>query len=81
MFNIFKRGNNKKSGITLVAGNCQLIGDVHFTDRLLVNGVVNGNIRNKGAERYSQWFSGWRHPLRKAHRIVSKSRGQRKRLL
>ena len=45
MFNIFKRGNNKKSGITLVAGNCQLIGDVLFTDRLLVNGVVNGNIR------------------------------------
>ena len=45
MFNIFKRGNNKKSGITLVAGNCQLIGDVHFTDQLLVNGVVNGNIR------------------------------------
>ena len=45
MFNIFKRGNNKKAGITLVAGNCQLIGDVHFTDQLLVNGVVNGNIR------------------------------------
>ena len=45
MFNIFKRRNNKKTGITLVAGNCQLIGDVHFTDRLLVNGVVNGNIR------------------------------------
>ena len=45
MFNIFKRVKNKKSGITLVAGNCQLIGDVHFTDQLLVNGVVNGNIR------------------------------------
>ena len=45
MFNIFNRGNNEKSGITLVAGNCQLIGDVHFTDQLLVNGVVNGNIR------------------------------------
>ena len=39
MFNIFKRRANKKSGITLVAGNCQLIGDVHFTDQLLVNGV------------------------------------------
>ena len=45
MFNIFKRGNKKKSGITLVAGNCQLKGDVHFTDQLLVNGMVNGNIR------------------------------------
>ena len=45
MFNIFKRRTNKKSGITLVAGNCQLIGDVHFTDQLLVNGVVEGNIR------------------------------------
>ena len=45
MFNIFKRRANKKSGITLVAGNCQLIGDVHFTDQLLVNGVVEGNIR------------------------------------
>ena len=45
MFNIFKRRVNKKSGITLVAGNCQLIGDVHFTDQLLVNGVVEGNIR------------------------------------
>ena len=49
MFNIFKRRANKKSGITLVAGNCQLIGDVHFTDQLLVNGVVEGNIRAESA--------------------------------
>ena len=42
---IFNRGKDKKAGITLVAGNCQLIGDVLFTDQLLVNGIVNGNIR------------------------------------
>lgn len=34
----------KESGITLVANNCEVIGDVYFSDQLLVNGVVKGNI-------------------------------------
>ena len=33
-----------ESGITLLAANCQFSGDVHFSDQLLVNGVVKGNI-------------------------------------
>ena len=33
-----------ESGITLIATNCELSGDVHFGDQLLVNGVVKGNI-------------------------------------
>lgn len=33
-----------KSGITLVATNCEIVGDVHFSDQLMINGVVKGNI-------------------------------------
>lgn len=32
------------SGITLIATNCELVGDVYFTDQLQVNGTVKGNI-------------------------------------
>jgi cytoskeletal protein CcmA (bactofilin family) len=33
-----------EAGITLIANNCELSGDIHFSDQLLVNGTVNGNI-------------------------------------
>jgi cytoskeletal protein CcmA (bactofilin family) len=43
MFNNIK-GARSESGITLIATNCELVGDIHFSDQLLVNGVVKGNI-------------------------------------
>ncbi len=33
-----------EAGITLIATNCELEGDVHFNDQLLVNGVIKGNV-------------------------------------
>jgi len=42
MFN--KKDGKSESGITLVASNCELVGDVHFSDQLVVNGTVKGNI-------------------------------------
>jgi len=33
-----------ESGITLIANNCEVSGDLHFSDQLQVNGVVKGNI-------------------------------------
>ncbi len=41
---MFKKDNRSESGITLIATNCELVGDVHFSDQLLVNGIVKGNI-------------------------------------
>lgn len=41
---MFSKDGRGESGITLVATNCELVGDVHFSDQLLVNGVVKGNI-------------------------------------
>jgi len=41
---MFNKDGRKGSGVTLVATNCELVGDVHFGDELLVNGVVKGNI-------------------------------------
>ena len=38
------KGARSESGITLIATNCEFVGDVHFSDQLLVNGVVKGNI-------------------------------------
>ncbi|HKI73520.1 MAG TPA: polymer-forming cytoskeletal protein [Pseudomonadales bacterium] len=39
-------GNKVKqeAGITLIASNCEITGDVYFSDQLQVNGVVKGNI-------------------------------------
>ena len=39
-----KEKNRAEAGITLVANNCEMTGDVRFSDQLLVNGVVKGNI-------------------------------------
>jgi len=33
-----------ESGVTLIANNCELTGDVHFSDHLLVNGTIKGDI-------------------------------------
>ena len=41
---MFNKEGQSVSGTTLVAASCELVGDVHFSDELLVNGVVKGNI-------------------------------------
>lgn len=41
---MFNKDSRHETGITLVATNCELVGDVHFSDQLLVNGIVKGNI-------------------------------------
>jgi len=41
---VFGKDKGNESGITLIANNCELLGDVHFSDHLLVNGTVKGNI-------------------------------------
>jgi cytoskeletal protein CcmA (bactofilin family) len=41
---MFKKEGRSESGTTLVAASCELVGDVHFSDELLVNGIVKGNI-------------------------------------
>ncbi|RPG49212.1 MAG: polymer-forming cytoskeletal protein [Gammaproteobacteria bacterium TMED1] len=41
---MFGKKNRDEAGVTLVATNCELVGDIHFNDQLLINGVVKGNI-------------------------------------
>ncbi len=41
---LFGSGKKTEPGITLVANNCEMEGDIYFSDQLLVNGVVKGNI-------------------------------------
>ncbi len=41
---MFGNDSRSKTGITLVATNCELVGDIHFSDQLLINGIVKGNI-------------------------------------
>ena len=41
---MFGKNKGLEAGITLIANNCEFSGDVHFSDHLLVNGVVKGNI-------------------------------------
>ncbi|MEX0943145.1 MAG: polymer-forming cytoskeletal protein [Pseudomonadales bacterium] len=41
---MFGSKGKPEAGITLIANNCELEGDVHFSDQLLVNGVVKGNV-------------------------------------
>lgn len=41
---MFGREKRSETGITLVATNCELVGDIHFSDQLLVNGIVKGNV-------------------------------------
>lgn len=46
-----KNGSRTGSGVTLIATNCELIGDVHFSDQLLVNGIVKGNIHARAGSK------------------------------
>lgn len=39
-----KRKGHADAGITLIASNCEMSGDVHFSDQLQVNGVIKGNV-------------------------------------
>ena len=41
---MFNKEGRSESGTTLVAASCELVGDVHFSDELLVNGIIKGNI-------------------------------------
>lgn len=41
---MFGNKNKPESGITLIASNCEVTGDVYFSDQLQVNGIVKGNI-------------------------------------
>lgn len=41
---MFGKESQLEAGVTLVATNCELVGDVHFSDQLLINGIVKGNI-------------------------------------
>lgn len=40
---MFNRSGGE-SGITLIANNCEVSGDLHFSDQLQINGTVKGNI-------------------------------------
>jgi cytoskeletal protein CcmA (bactofilin family) len=40
-----------EAGITLIASNCELSGDIHFSDQLLVNGTINGNVYAKAGSK------------------------------
>ena len=44
---MFKKNKRAESGITLIEANCEITGDLHFSDQLQVNGLVNGNIYAK----------------------------------
>ncbi|HAK52108.1 MAG TPA: cell shape determination protein CcmA [Gammaproteobacteria bacterium] len=41
---MFGKESRGEAGVTLVATNCELVGDIHFSDQLLINGIVKGNI-------------------------------------
>ncbi len=41
---MFGKKGSGGAGITLIANNCELSGDVHFSDELQVNGTIKGNI-------------------------------------
>lgn len=38
------KNSGGESGITLIANNCEVSGDLHFSDQLQINGTVKGNI-------------------------------------
>lgn len=48
---MFKKETRKEAGTTLIAANCELVGDVHFSDELLVSGIVKGNIYAKAGSK------------------------------
>ena len=50
---MFKKNKSLESGITLIEANCEITGDLHFSDQLQVNGLVNGNIYAKPGSKAS----------------------------
>jgi len=50
---MFNKNKNERSesGITLIATNCEFVGDIHFSDQLLVNGIVKGNIHAQAGSK------------------------------
>jgi cytoskeletal protein CcmA (bactofilin family) len=48
---MIKKDGRLEAGITLIATNCELVGDIHFSDQLMVNGVVKGNIYAEAGSR------------------------------
>jgi len=41
---VLKKKSRGESGVTLIANNCEVAGDVHFSDHLLINGTIKGDI-------------------------------------
>ena len=39
---MFKKNKSLESGITLIEANCEITGDLHFSDQLQGNGLVKG---------------------------------------
>ena len=48
---MIKKDGRSEAGITLIATNCELVDDIHFSDQLMVNGVVKGNIYAEAGSR------------------------------
>lgn len=48
---MFRKEAGTEPGTTLIAPNCELVGDIHFSDELLVDGVVKGNIYAKSGSK------------------------------
>ena len=48
---MFKKKKLGEAGITLIAKNCEISGDVYFNDQLQINGVVKGNIYAQAGSR------------------------------
>ena len=46
---MFRKDDRDEAGVTLIAANCELVGDVHFTGQLLINGAVKGNIQARAS--------------------------------
>lgn len=58
---MFRKDDRNESGITLVAPNCELVGDVYFNDQLIVDGIVKGNIYARAGSKAKVTISekGW----------------------
>jgi len=41
---MFGKSDGYEAGVTLIANNCELEGDLHFSDQLMINGKIKGNV-------------------------------------
>ncbi|MBV1879912.1 MAG: polymer-forming cytoskeletal protein [Pseudomonadales bacterium] len=48
---MFGKNTGNEAGITLIASNCEMSGDIYFSDHLIVNGTVKGNIYAKNGAK------------------------------